>query len=112
MREGFILELVNYLELEVPFKIEIVPEIKGGVVGLCWAEKRKGKLARHRIKISLQEDYRDFETLLAHEFIHAWQEENVIWQDIYHCARFRSKAKELSQHFSLPNIYLPGLDTE
>jgi hypothetical protein len=70
---------------------------------------RTGKLLEHRITIFTQDAHRDFDTLLAHELIHAWQEENSKAE--IHGKHFRKYAKRMTEHFGLQNIYIKGVDT-
>ena len=63
-----------------------------------------GKIKFHKITIFENTD-RDIETLIAHELIHAKQEENNI-ADI-HGKYFQRKAKLFPE---LPHIYMPDRD--
>jgi hypothetical protein len=48
--------------------------------------------------------------LIAHELIHAWQQENNISE--FHGLNFVLQAIALDEKFDLPNIYLAELDDE
>lgn len=71
---------------------------------------RTGKLIGHKIVIWLGEANRTFDTLLAHELIHAWQEENKKLE--IHGKHFRRLAKKMETAFGLCDIYIDGVDTE
>ena len=68
----------------------------------------KGKLAEHRITVYLQDQNRDFDTILAHELIHAWQEENG--ESEFHGKHFKRIAKKMEKHFNLTNVFIKGTD--
>jgi predicted SprT family Zn-dependent metalloprotease len=51
---------------------------------------------------------RDFNTLLAHELIHAWQEENRKAET--HGKHFKKLAKQLESQFGFTEIYIKGID--
>jgi hypothetical protein len=70
---------------------------------------RTEKLLEHRITIYTQESGRSFEVLLAHELIHAWQEENSKAE--IHGRYFKKWAKKMNEHFGLQEIYIKGVDT-
>lgn len=69
---------------------------------------RTGKLIGHKITIYTKKTTRDFETLLAHELIHAWQEEQKK-QEI-HGKHFRKIAEQLELEFGLTEIFIKGID--
>ena len=53
---------------------------------------------------------RDLETVLAHELIHAYHEENGILE--WHGKRFKNDAKLMTKKFSwLKDVYRKGIDT-
>jgi hypothetical protein len=69
-----------------------------------------GKLIAHNITIYFKDNDRDFETLLAHELIHAWQEENKKHET--HGPAFIKYAKRMEKEFNLRDIYIPEIDEE
>ena len=71
---------------------------------------KTGRLIAHNITIYLKDNSRDFETLLAHELIHAWQEENKKWET--HGEYFIKYAKKMEKEFNLKEIYIEGTDLE
>jgi len=72
-----------------------------------WGLFRKGKLQSHLIHVYLEnfkaQGERDLNTVLVHELIHAWQEENG-YTDV-HGASFRKMAKRMQAKF-------PGLKSK
>jgi hypothetical protein len=69
---------------------------------------KSGNLLEHRITIYLTNASRDINTLIAHELIHAWQEENK--KSEIHGIHFKRLAKIMAQEFNLENIYMEGID--
>lgn len=69
---------------------------------------RTGKLIGHKITIYTVGTSRPFDTLLAHELIHAKQEEMRLLE--IHGPFFREEAKALEQAFGLEEIYLDDID--
>ena len=66
----------------------------------------RGELKRHIIKLFIAENNsRDVETLIIHELIHAYQEENKITE-----IHGKSFAKMAARFPDYPNIYIPELD--
>ena len=109
--ENLIADTIRFLHLQKPYKIVIKPKLKGGNRAEYYGMYRKGKLVSHLIRVSvsgLDEDIRDFNTLIVHEFIHAWQEEKGITE--IHGLEFQDKAKELGRVLGMKNIYLKGID--
>jgi hypothetical protein len=103
-------QTIGFLGIEKPYKIIIKPKLKGNR-GEYYGLYRKGKLVSHLIRISLHDmeyELRTLDTLIVHEFIHAWQEEKGI-TDI-HGLEFQTTAKFLGHHLKLESIYIPGID--
>ena len=71
---------------------------------------KNGTLKSHRIVIYIADPQRDFATLLAHELIHAWQEEH--YKQEMHGRWFQEKAEELQEEFGIENIFLEEFDYE
>jgi len=102
-------EYIEYLKLEKPVTIKIVTK----PYKLADAEYRPrynkhGELKSHNIWIYLCDNHREFNTLLAHELIHAWQEENSKTE--IHGKYFRKYAKKMEKDFNLKEIYIPDID--
>lgn len=107
---NLIAQTIGFLKIEKPYKIVLKPSLKGNAAEY-YAMVRKGKLVSHLIRISigsLKGDIRDLNTLIVHEFIHAWQEENNI--DEIHGPEFRKMARKLEKLFNMENIYIKGTD--
>lgn len=72
--------------------------------------RKTGKLQEHKITIYLGDLGDAMDRILAHELIHAWQQENNK-QDELHGKHFRKMAKVMNEHFGLQEIYRKGIDT-
>jgi hypothetical protein len=74
----------------------------------------KGNLKAHKIVVFLgNQDVnskRTLNELIAHELIHAWQQENNIAE--FHGLNFVLQAIAMDEKFDLPNIYIAELDDE
>lgn len=71
---------------------------------------KTGKLIGHNITIYLRDNSREFNTLLAHELIHAWQEENK--KSEIHGPYFIKYARKMERDFNLREVYIPDVDTD
>ena len=109
-------EFVKYLGLTRPYKIEIKSRkhksMDAGYIAL-YSDGGKGTLHSHLIRVYAgnirRNNSRNLETIIAHELIHAWQEEMSI--DEIHGPMFIKMAKSMDTIFDLPNIYMPDIDT-
>lgn len=109
--ENLIAKTIGFLRLQKPYKIVIKPKLKEGNRAEYYGMYRKGELVSHLIRVSvsgLDEDMRDFNTLIVHEFIHAWQEENGLTE--IHGPQFQDMAAYLGFMLNMENIYLKGID--
>ena len=108
---------VEWLALEKPYTIKLNSKGKKSASAEYRASyNRGGELVSHQITIYLgnqDTDSRDIETLIAHELIHAYQEEHG-WTEI-HGDDFADIAEMLA--FTLEaagiyvgNIYIAGVD--
>ena len=74
----------------------------------------RGNLKAHKITVFLgnqdANSRRTLDELIAHELIHAWQQENNIQE--FHGLNFVLQAVRMQEKFGLPNIYLAELDGE
>ena len=107
---NLIAKTIGFLEIEKPYKIVLKPTL-GGNSAEYYAMMRKGKLVSHLIRVSisnLKGDVRDLDTLIVHEFIHAWQQENGIEE--VHGPDFQRMARKLGKHLNIDNIYIKGTD--
>ena len=103
-------DLVRYLDLEIPYRIIIKPSLKSGCCGEYVEMRRKGKLIQHRISLAADSFIeRSFESLIAHELIHAWQ---VEWtkETEHHGKEFKRMARNIEQEFGIPSIFIQGTD--
>lgn len=104
-----ILECVKILKISRPFKIELLSRESTKFDALYWAhysEKRQN--LTHRIRIYLGNCGRSLEACIAHEFIHAWQEEQGLTE--YHGPEFIRMAQKLQYKLSLSGVYCPDTD--
>lgn len=109
-------QFAEYVGLKRPFEIQLRNTEKDSATAEYWAlVTEKGKIKRHIIRVYLRNIWensleRDLETIIAHEFIHAWQQE--MGHEDTHGNSFRQMADIMSAYFGLPNIYNPELDIE
>ena len=103
---------IKYLGLKKRINLQIITKKNR------WADaeyepeysEKSGKLIAHNITIYLKDNIRDFETLLAHELIPAWQEENK--KSETHGEYFIKYARKMEKEFNLSEIYIEGTDLE
>jgi len=108
--QNLIRQTIGFLGIEKPYKIVLKPSLKGNAAEY-YQMVRQGKLVSHLIRVSvdnLHTDSRCLNTLIVHEFIHAWQAENGIVE--VHGREFRKQAKALGNVLNLDNIYIKGID--
>lgn len=108
-------QIAKYLGLKKPFSITLKSGTKNKATAKYWGlYSEKGKLESHEIKIwvgNLENPLeRSLETLIAHELIHAWQEEKGFTDT--HGESFKYAAERVSCEFDLERVYDPDLDTE
>lgn len=104
-------KLVNMLGLTRPIIVKLSHKSHSGVCAEYWPKYRGEKLRRHIIEIFLPElasDTRTFETIIAHELIHAWQEENGKTE--IHGKHFAKMANKITAHFGYRGIFDPEID--
>jgi len=110
--------LAYYIQfLELQFPVELTFKTKSNkhddAVYLPKFSNR-GNLKAHKITLYLgnQDIYarRTLDELIAHELIHAWQQENKIVE--WHGPNFIMMAIAMKHTFDLPNIYLAELDAD
>ncbi len=104
------LEYVEYLGLKKPFSVEIKSRKKKDCDAAYWGlYNEKGNLKSHLIRVYLgNNSNRSLETLIAHELIHAWQEEKGLKE--IHGPEFIKMARKMEYKFCLSNIYIPEID--
>lgn len=108
----FIFELCELLNLTKPVEIKLVMYRKSRDWSAIYKPKYNdcGALIKHCITISLEKTLdRSMEALIAHELIHAWQEENSVAD--YHGKPFQKMARKISRSYPrLTDIYISNLD--
>jgi len=103
-------EFIEYLDLKKPVVLKVNTRSNKSYDGFYiprYSDKT-GKLSEHRITIYLKNASRDFDTLVAHELIHAWQEENK--KKEIHGKYFKALAKDMELEYGLEKIYIKGVD--
>ena len=107
----------EYFELQAPMEFRIKTRTKKSCSAKYNAMLDCGNnLVSHRITVylgNLSNDTRTFDELIAHEFIHAYQQENGI--DEIHGGDFPHVAQELAKFlhnmgFNVHRIYIPEID--
>lgn len=102
-------DYIEFLGLTLPVELTVKTKMNKKCDGQYLPKfDRKGKLSSHKITIFSLGITRDFNTLLAHELIHAKQEE--MKQEEIHGKIFRKFAKLMEEEFSLEDIYIDGID--
>lgn len=105
-------EYIKFLGLKKPVNLRIITRKNR------WADAeyepeysdKTGKLKEHKITIFFKNNTRDFDTLVAHELIHAWQEEHKKTET--HGPAFIKYARKMEEHFGLREVYISGTDQE
>lgn len=104
-------EYIKFLKLKRPVQLAVVNRPHKSADAEYEPEYRdSGKLDYHKITIYNNPESRDFNTLVAHELIHAWQEENKKWET--HGKYFVRLAQQMEYRFGLQDVYLPAIDEE
>lgn len=97
--ERLIIACIEFLNIKAPVSIRFQTEImnkKWRAYHISWAIDKK--ITRHVIRIRVMpDDGRNCETIIAHEFIHAWQSEYAKRSKV-HGIQFQRKAKELREY--------------
>lgn len=109
MTHNLIHDLIDYLGLEFPVYVEFRTIARKGYNAYYMPKySKKEKVNGHIIKINMKDSDRDIDTLVAHEMIHAWQEENK-YKDT-HGKSFRKMAAKVSKAFDIKDIYIKDVD--
>lgn len=104
-------EYIQYLKLKKPVQLTVVNRQHKSADAEYETDYRdNGQINCHLITIWNNPHSRDFNTLVAHELIHAWQAENN--KDEIHGPYFVKLAKKMETKFGLREVYLPGIDEE
>lgn len=102
----------QFLRLKRPIKIILKDRANKKMRAGYWGLYAKGKLDSHLIHIYLGKwgnGERSLQSLIAHELIHAWQEECGLTE--IHGPQFARMAKEIEDLTGIKEIYLPEYDT-
>ena len=107
---NFIRDYIDFLGLELPVEIKIKSKSKRKADAEYWGLYNDGgNLDSHLIHIyNLGGDSRSLNAIIAHELIHAWQEE-LNYNEI-HGKQFQWWAKFFRDEFALEGVYIPELD--
>ena len=108
---------VEYLDIRRPYRVSLQNRIKNpDWFAYCTATiDNKGNVLRHNIVVTMQDMLKyDLNTIIAHEFVHAWQFENHI-KGRNHGKKFQNKAMKLAEYlnlcgFNIGEIYRPDID--
>jgi hypothetical protein len=100
-------KLIETLGLKWDIQINLMRENHGEDVADYMCDDESGHIITVYLP-ALAEDSRDLETIIAHELIHAWQEENGHADT--HGASFKKAARRVAKKFNLPHVYLPDVD--
>ena len=104
-------QFIDYLQLKKPITLRIIPRINPECDAEYEAEyTERGKLCEHVITVYTKNPTRDFDVLIAHELIHAWQEEKKLTE--IHGPAFIKRARKMEKDFGLREIYIDGIDEE
>jgi hypothetical protein len=106
---------IEFLGLKSPVELNLKTKSNKSMDAVYLPKfSNKGNLKAHKIVVFLGNldvnSKRTLNELIAHELIHAWQQENNIQE--FHGLNFVLQAIRLDEKFDLPNIYLAELDFE
>ncbi len=103
-------QMIEYLGIRLPVEVSVRTRRRADCdafyIGVY--SDKTGLLKSHKIVVYTVDAHRDFDTLLAHELIHAWQEEHKKAE--IHGRHFQRLAQAMGEHFGLQNIYMPDVD--
>ena len=107
-------DLCGFLKLKKPVDIQFRFRQSSDYDAEYWPKMRdNGSIKRHIIRfyVCADQDFeRDFNTLLAHELIHAYQAERELTE--IHGKHFKKWAKKLQKTFGIKGIYNSELDCD
>ena len=106
---------IEFLGLKSPVELTFKTKSNKAMDAVYYPKfSNKGNLKAHKITVFLgNQDVisrRTLDELVAHELIHAWQQENNLVE--FHGVNFVVQAIAMDEKFDLPNIYLAELDDE
>ena len=104
---------LSHITLEISFKTEWEKEHKYAAA-LQYAMKERGKKREHFVEINIpalfEEGSRELDSLIVHELIHVWQDENMRPGYKIHGRKFQEWAVKLEAITGFRNIYMKGVD--
>ena len=105
-------DYIKFLGLKKPVNLRIITRKNRWADAEYEAEysDKTGKLKEHLITVYYKDNTRELDVLIAHELIHAWQEENKKTET--HGPAFIKYARKMEKAFGLQEIYIPGTDLE
>ena len=107
--QEMILQIIQELALRKPVDIKLTTRSAKIAALYEPVYSDRGKLKSHKITVFLSEDNnRSLRVLIAHELIHAWQEEYK--KTDTHGESFRETAEYIEDVFGLGGIYDPECD--
>lgn len=107
--DNLIQRTASFLNIQRPFKLELVSKSHKTDCGSYWAiYSQKKRNLSHLIRVYIKDSPRSVDSIIAHEFVHAWQEEQGYMG--VHTPEFIQMARRLSIHLSIPLIYDPEYD--
>lgn len=106
---------IEFLGLKSPVELTFKTKSNKSMDAVYYPKfSNRGNLKAHKIVLFLgnqtADAKRNLNELIAHELIHAWQQENNIQE--FHGLNFVLQAIAMDDKFNLPNIYLAELDDE
>jgi hypothetical protein len=106
---------IEFLGLKSPVELTLKTKSNKSMDAVYYPKfSNKGNLKAHKITVFLGNldvnAKRNLDELIAHELIHAWQQENNLVE--FHGVNFVVQAIAMDEKFDLPNIYLAELDDE
>jgi hypothetical protein len=106
---------IEFLGLKSPVELTFKTKSHKSMDAVYYPKfSNKGNLKAHKITVFLGNldvnSKRTLNELIAHELLHAWQQENNIAE--FHGPNFIMMAIAMKHAFDLPNIYLAELDDE
>lgn len=104
-------QYIDFLGLKKRVTLHLIPMRNAECDAEYEAEySDSGRLIEHVITVYTKNPDRDYETLIAHELIHAKQEEEKLTET--HGPFFIKYAKKMEKEFNLREIYLADIDLE
>jgi hypothetical protein len=106
---------IEFLKLQFPVELTIKTKSNKHSDAVYLPKfSNRGNFKAHKITVFLgnqtPDSARTLNELIAHELIHAWQQENNIQE--FHGLNFVLQAIAMGDEFDLPNIYLAEFDDE